>query len=86
MSLELLSVPMYGMLAYTFLRSRSLESGLKYLIMSATASATLLMGMALIFADAGTLLFKDLARNLLIGNLSGLRCGWGGHDVGSCSI
>lgn len=72
MSLELLSVPMYGMLAYTFLRSRSLESGLKYLIMSATASATLLMGMALIFADAGTLLFKDLARNLLIGNLSGL--------------
>ena len=28
MSLELLSVPLYGMLAYTYLRERSLESGL----------------------------------------------------------
>ncbi|MFB6349116.1 NADH-quinone oxidoreductase subunit N [Moraxella sp. ZJ142] len=72
MSLELLSVPMYGMLAYTFLRSRSLESGLKYLIMSAAASATLLMGMALIFADTGTLLFKDLAKILLSGQISSL--------------
>ena len=49
MSLELLSVPMYGMLAYTFLRARSLEAGLKYLVLSAAASATLLMGMAFIF-------------------------------------
>lgn len=60
MSLELLSVPMYGMLAYTFLRSRSLEAGLKYLILSATASATLLMGMAFIFADTGVLTFGGL--------------------------
>ncbi|STY94059.1 NADH-quinone oxidoreductase subunit N [Moraxella bovis] len=60
MSLELLSVPMYGMLAYTFLRSRSLEAGLKYLILSATASATLLMGMAFIFADTGVLKFGGL--------------------------
>ena len=60
MALELLSVPMYGMLAYTFLRSRSLESGLKYLILSATASATLLMGMAFIFADTGVLDFYGI--------------------------
>ena len=39
-SLELLSVPLYGMLAYAFMRSRSLEAGLKYLVLSATASAT----------------------------------------------
>ncbi|TWV82026.1 NADH-quinone oxidoreductase subunit N [Moraxella sp. VT-16-12] len=61
MALELLSVPMYGMLAYTFLRSRSLESGLKYLILSATASATLLMGMAFIFADTGALDFNGIS-------------------------
>lgn len=61
MALELLSVPMYGMLAYTFLRSRSLEAGLKYLILSAAASATLLMGMAFIFADTGTLSFGVLS-------------------------
>lgn len=65
MSLELLSVPMYGMLAYTFLRSRSLESGLKYLILSAAASATLLMGMAFIFADTGELGFYELYEVLM---------------------
>lgn len=60
MSLELLSVPLYGMLAYTFMRERSLESGLKYLVLSATASATLLMGMALIYAETGTLHFREI--------------------------
>ncbi|WP_019673316.1 NADH-quinone oxidoreductase subunit NuoN [Psychrobacter lutiphocae] len=64
MSLELLSVPLYGMLAYTFMRSRSLESGLKYLVLSATASATLLMGMAFIYAATGTLQFKEIAQSL----------------------
>lgn len=64
MSLELLSVPMYGMLAYTFLRARSLEAGLKYLILSAAASATLLMGMAFVFADTGTLAFTQLSQTL----------------------
>lgn len=58
MSLELLSVPLYGLLSYTYLRKRSLESGLKYLVLSATASATLLMGMAFIYAEVGSLSFK----------------------------
>ncbi len=68
MALELLSVPIYGMLAYTFLRARSLESGLKYLILSAAASATLLMGMAFMFADTGTLEFAELLRVLAARN------------------
>ncbi|OOR88514.1 NADH-quinone oxidoreductase subunit N [Moraxella caviae] len=72
MALELLSVPMYGMLAYTFLRSRSLEAGLKYLVLSAAASATLLMGMAFIFADVGTLQFADFARILGSGQITPL--------------
>ncbi|GAA0321817.1 NADH-quinone oxidoreductase subunit N [Psychrobacter aestuarii] len=61
MSLELLSVPLYGMLAYTYLRERSLESGLKYLVLSATASATLLMGMAFIYAEVGSLAFRPIS-------------------------
>ncbi|WP_066802462.1 NADH-quinone oxidoreductase subunit N [Moraxella oblonga] len=65
MSLELLSVPMYGMLAYTFLRARSLEAGLKYLILSAAASATLLLGMAFIYASLGTLDFASIAKAIL---------------------
>lgn len=64
-SLELLSVPMYGMLAYTHARSKSLEAGLKYLVLSATASATLLMGMALIYAVTGTLSFRHVGMNVV---------------------
>ena len=58
--LELLSVPVYGMVAYTHERSRSLEAGVKYLILSAAASAFMLFGMALVYAQTGTMLFADL--------------------------
>ncbi|EMP54709.1 proton-translocating NADH-quinone oxidoreductase subunit N [Marinobacter santoriniensis NKSG1] len=53
--LELLSMPLYGMLAYSFRAERSLEAGMKYLLLSATATAFLLFGMALIYARTGTL-------------------------------
>lgn len=62
--LELLSVPVYGMVAYTHERSRSLEAGVKYLILSAAASAFLLFGMALVYAQTGTMLFADLGDKL----------------------
>ncbi|RKG29779.1 NADH-quinone oxidoreductase subunit NuoN [Acinetobacter tianfuensis] len=56
-SLELMSIPVYGLLAYTHQRSQSLEAGVKYLVLSATASAMLLMGMAYVYAYTGTLNF-----------------------------
>ncbi|WP_303621053.1 proton-conducting transporter transmembrane domain-containing protein, partial [Acinetobacter rudis] len=56
-SLELMSIPVYGLLAYTHQRSKSLEAGLKYLVLSATASAMLLMGMAFVYATLGSLSF-----------------------------
>ncbi|WP_201612033.1 NADH-quinone oxidoreductase subunit N [Psychrobacter immobilis] len=65
MSLEMLSIPLYGMLSYTYMRNRSLESGLKYLVLSATASATLLMGMAFIYAEVGSLAFKPISMTLV---------------------
>src|SRR5690606_27462332 len=40
--LELLSVPLYGLVAYRFELRHSLEAGLKYLVLSAAASAFLL--------------------------------------------
>lgn len=58
--LELLSVPAYGLVAYTFRKGRSLEAGMKYLVLSATASAMLLFGMALVYAVCGTLGFSGL--------------------------
>jgi len=58
--LELLSVPVYGMVAYTFRNKRALEAGIKYIVLSATASAMLLFGMALVYAVSGTLSFSGL--------------------------
>ncbi|MEC7121285.1 MAG: NADH-quinone oxidoreductase subunit NuoN [Pseudomonadota bacterium] len=65
LSLELLSVPTYGLLAYTHERNKSLESGLKYLVLSATASAAMLMGMAFLYAFAGSMQFQLIGVSLV---------------------
>lgn len=62
--LELLSVPTYGLLAYTHERGRALESGFKYMVLSATASAAILMGMAFIYAYTGSMAFKQVGMAL----------------------
>ena len=64
-SLELMSIPVYGMLAYTHQRANSLEAGIKYLVLSATASAMLLMGMAYIYAYTGSLSFYESFQALM---------------------
>jgi len=58
--LELLSVPIYGMVAYAFFNKRSLEAGIKYMVLSAAGSAFLLFGMALAYAESGSLEFAAL--------------------------
>lgn len=63
-SLELMSIPVYGLVAYTYQRSKSLEAGIKYLVLSATASAMLLMGIAYIYATLGSLSFAGPADDL----------------------
>ena len=59
--LELLSIPLYGMVAYPVKSRHALEAGVKYLVLSAAASAFILFGMALIYARTGSLAFADLA-------------------------
>jgi NADH-quinone oxidoreductase subunit N len=60
LGLELLSVSLYGLIAYR--RSgRGIEAGVKYLILSGASSAFLLFGMALLYFHAGTLEFSGLA-------------------------
>jgi NADH-quinone oxidoreductase subunit N len=61
LGLELLSLPMVGCVAYAIDRPRSIEGGVKYLILSAGASATLLFGLALIYAHTGALDMSALA-------------------------
>ena len=62
--LELLSVPLYGLVAYAFFNKRSLEAGIKYMVLSAAGSAFLLFGMALLYAEAGTMSMSALGNAL----------------------
>ncbi|MBS7660479.1 NADH-quinone oxidoreductase subunit NuoN [Pseudomonas lalucatii] len=62
--LELLSVPIYGLVAYAFFDKRSLEAGIKYMVLSAAGSAFLLFGMALLYADSGSLGFAQIGASL----------------------
>lgn len=62
--LELMSIPVYGLVAYTFRQKHSLEAGIKYMVLSAVASATMLFGMALLYAESGSLSFPALGAQL----------------------
>ena len=54
LGIELLSVSLYVLCAFEVWRESSLESGLKYLIIGAVGSATLLYGLALLYGATGT--------------------------------
>ncbi len=68
--LELLSIPLYVLCATELRREHSLESGLKYLIVGAVGSATLLYGLALIYGATGATNFSAIARALSGGGLA----------------
>jgi len=61
LGLETLSVSLYAMISYTRSGRLAVEAGLKYLILAGASSAFLLFGMALLYAELGTLQFEDLA-------------------------
>ena len=58
--LELMSVSLYVLVGYQRADSRGLEAAVKYFLMGATASGIILMGMALIYLNIGTLRWADL--------------------------
>ncbi|MEC5343573.1 NADH-quinone oxidoreductase subunit NuoN [Brenneria populi] len=62
--IELISLPLFGLASYAFRQKRSLEAGIKYMLLSAASSAFLLFGMALLYADSGSLTFASLGRSL----------------------
>lgn len=64
LGLELLSVSLYGLIAYVRTEPRPLEAGLKYVILSAASSSFLLFGLAIMYFQAGSLAFRDLAATL----------------------
>jgi NADH-quinone oxidoreductase subunit N len=60
LGLELLSVALYGLIAYAQPSRQGIEAGLKYLTLAAASAAFLLFGMALIYADQGVMAFDQL--------------------------
>ena len=60
LGLEILSVSLYAMIAYTRDRKLALEAGIKYLILASGSAAFLLFGMALTYAVAGTMEFARI--------------------------
>ncbi|WP_158783658.1 NADH-quinone oxidoreductase subunit NuoN [Pantoea sp. BAV 3049] len=67
--IELISLPLFGLVGYAFQQKRSLEASIKYTIMSAVASSFLLFGMALLYANSGSLGFAALGKSLNDGML-----------------
>lgn len=61
LGLEILSVSLYALTAYLHTRKLSLEAGIKYLVLAASSAAFLLFGMALIYAELGTMSFTQIA-------------------------
>jgi len=61
LGLELLSIPLYVLCATEMRRERSLESGLKYLIIGSVGSATMLYGLAFLYGATGDTDFRGIA-------------------------
>jgi NADH-quinone oxidoreductase subunit N len=55
LGLELLSLSLFPLIAYRRGQPRALEAGIKYLVLSGVATGLLLFGMALLYADIGSL-------------------------------
>lgn len=65
LSLELLSVSLFALIAYPGYARHPLEAGVKYLVLAGVSSSFLLFGMALIYAELGTMDFSAMSERLL---------------------
>jgi NADH-quinone oxidoreductase subunit N len=61
LGLELLSISLYALIAYIRSHSVSIEAGIKYLVLAASSSSVLLFGLALIYAESGSMDLSQLA-------------------------
>ncbi len=61
LGIETLSVSLYALAAYLRHSDRGIEAGVKYLILAAVSSAFMLFGMALVYAETGSMEFGQIA-------------------------
>ena len=71
LGLELLSVALYSLISYVRTQSRSIEAGIKYLVLAASSSAVLLLGLALIYDESGSMELSQFAATMTRASGSG---------------
>lgn len=69
LGLELMSLSFVGLVAYSGKEFKGQEAGVKYLILSAIASALILMGIAILYLQYGTLSFAELSTEIRVATL-----------------
>jgi NADH-quinone oxidoreductase subunit N len=72
LGLELLSVSLFALIAFQHTELTAIEAAVKYLLMAGVSSAFLIFGLALIYAEYGTLGLAALGGELASGAASGL--------------
>jgi NADH-quinone oxidoreductase subunit N len=70
LGLEILSVALYALIAYPRLQREPVEAGMKYLVLGSASAAFLLFGMALVYAQLGTMALGRLAAAVGAGSLT----------------
>jgi len=70
LGLEILSVSLYALIGYRTSQALSAEAAVKYLILGGASSAFLVFGMALIYADLGTMASATITRLVAGGEYS----------------
>lgn len=60
LGMELMGIALYGLIAFSEKSALGLEAAIKYLVLSASASAMLLFGFALLYAASGELSFAGI--------------------------
>ncbi|MFB6164224.1 MAG: NADH-quinone oxidoreductase subunit N [Haloarculaceae archaeon] len=70
-SLELLSLPSYALVAFLKTNRGSVEAGLKYFLVGALSSAVFAYGISLVYASTGALRLPAIARAVTAGNAAG---------------
>ncbi len=68
LGLELMSLPVYALVLLAFSRDDSAEAALKYLVLGGAATATFLMGVALLFGATGSLALPAFVDALAAGD------------------
>jgi len=68
LGLELMGLSLVPMVAYPDRDNKALEAGIKYLVLSAVASAFVLMAIAIIYFYSGTLDIQEIAQHLPFAN------------------